>query len=103
MVGRNIEVVKIPKERIGVLIGKNGEVKKRIEKELGVQININQDGEVTISSTENTKDPLALWKGRDIVKAIGRGFNPEKALRLLSDDYVLEIIDISDYATLPTP
>ncbi|HIQ39484.1 MAG TPA: RNA-processing protein [Methanothermococcus okinawensis] len=98
MVGKNIEVVKIPKERIGVLIGKKGEVKKKIERELGVQIKINQDGEVTISSTKDTKDPLALWKGRDIVKAIGRGFNPEKALKLLSDDYVLEIIDISDYA-----
>ena len=101
MLSGNVEIVKIPKERIGVLIGKNGDVKKRIEKELGVQVNISQDGEVTISSTEDTKDPLALWKGRDIVKAIGRGFNPEKALKLLSDDYVLEIIDISDYANTP--
>jgi ribosomal RNA assembly protein len=41
---------------------------------------------------------LATWKARDIVRAIGRGFNPEKALKLISDDYVLEIIDITDYA-----
>ncbi|HIP84609.1 MAG TPA: RNA-processing protein [Methanothermococcus okinawensis] len=101
MLSGNIEVVKIPKERIGVLIGKGGEVKKRIEEELGIQITVNEEGEVTISSTENTKDPLALWKGRDIVKAIGRGFNPEKALKLVSDDYVLEIIDISNYANTP--
>jgi len=101
MMEGNVEVVKIPKERIGVLIGKEGGVKKRIEKELGVQLKINQEGEVTIFSTKDTKDPLALWKGRDIVRAIGRGFNPEKALKLVSDDYVLEIIDISDYANTP--
>jgi len=94
----NIEVLKIPKDRIGVLVGKKGETKNKIEKELGVEIEIDEDGEITIFSTEEQKDPLATWKARDIVRAIGRGFNPEKALKLISDDYVLEIIDITDYA-----
>ena len=94
----NIEVLKIPKDRIGVLVGKKGETKNKIEKELGVEIDIDEDGEITIFSTEEQKDPLATWKARDIVRAIGRGFNPEKALKLISDDYVLEIIDITDYA-----
>ncbi len=94
----NIEVLKIPKDRIGVLVGKKGEIKNKIEKELGVKIDIDEDGEVTICSTENMEDPLATWKARDIVRAIGRGFNPEKALKLISDDYILEIIDINDYA-----
>ena len=31
------------------------------------------------------------------VKAIGRGFNPEKAYQLLEMDYYLEIVDIRDY------
>ena len=95
----NIEVVKIPSDRIGALVGKNGTIKNKIERELGVKLEISEDGEVTIFSTENTEDPLATWKGRDIVRAIGRGFTPEKALKLLSDDYVLEIVDISDYAS----
>ncbi|WP_292459883.1 KH domain-containing protein [Methanothermococcus sp.] len=94
----NIEVLKIPKDRIGVLVGKKGETKNKIEKELGVEIEIDEDGEITVYSTEEMKDPLATWKARDIVRAVGRGFNPEKALKLVSDDYILEIIDITDYA-----
>jgi len=94
----NIEVVKISRDRIGVLIGKKGIIKNKIEKELDIKLEIDEDGEITIFSSKNTKDPLAIWKGRDIVRAIGRGFNPEKALKLLSDNYILEIINISDYA-----
>ncbi|WP_456471697.1 KH domain-containing protein [Methanocaldococcus sp.] len=93
----NVEIVKIPKDRVGVLIGKKGEVKKKIENELKVKLEIDSDGTVTIYS-KNEEDPLALWKAKDIVKAIARGFNPEIALKLISDDYVLEIIDIEDYA-----
>jgi ribosomal RNA assembly protein len=34
---------------------------------------------------------------REIVKAIGRGFNPDIAKLLLKQDFVLEIIEITDY------
>ncbi|ACV24804.1 KH domain-containing protein [Methanocaldococcus fervens] len=95
---KSIEILKIPRERVGVLIGKKGSVKKAIEKELGVKLEIDEDGTVTIYGTEKQKDPLAVWKAKDIVRAIGRGFNPEIALRLVSDEYVLEVIDIEDYA-----
>ncbi|AEF97303.1 KH domain-containing protein [Methanotorris igneus] len=95
----NVETVKIPKNRIGVLIGKKGQTKKTIERELGVELEISKDGDVTIYSTEKQKDALATWKARDIVMAIGRGFSPENALKLLSDEYVLEIIDITEYAS----
>ncbi|MBP2144032.1 ribosomal RNA assembly protein [Methanococcus voltae] len=94
----NIEVVKIPKERTGVLIGKGGDTKKKIEETLGIEIEIDEEGEVTIYSTDEQKDALSLWKARDIVKAIGRGFSPEKSLKLLSDTYMCEIMDISEYA-----
>ncbi len=96
---KNIEILKIPKDRVGVLIGKKGNVKKTIEKELGVKLEIDTDGTVTIYGTDKQKDPLAVWKAKDIVRAIGRGFNPEIALRLVSDEYVLEVIDIEDYAS----
>ena len=93
----NVEVVKIPKERTGILIGTHGEVRKKLESDLGVELEIDSEGEVNIYSTDEQKDPLALWKARDIVKAIGRGFNPEKALKLVSDEYAFEVIDISEY------
>ncbi|ABR56178.1 KH domain-containing protein [Methanococcus aeolicus] len=95
----NVEVLKIPKERIGVIVGKGGEIKNRIEKELKVEIDIEEDGEITIFSTKEQEDPLATWKARDIIKAIGRGFNPEKSLKLISDDYIIEIIDITEHAS----
>ena len=47
--------------------------------------------------TEDTEDPLSVWKARYIVKAIGRGFNPEIALKLMDDEMILEIINLPDY------
>lgn len=90
-----MEYVKIPKARVGVLIGKEGEVKKKIEERLSVKLNIDaEEGRVTIENIG--EDVLAEWKAKDIVKAIGRGLNPSKALRLISDDYHLEIIELVD-------
>ena len=40
------------------------------------------------------EDQLGVWKTNHIVKAIGRGFNPETALKLLDDDMYLEIIKL---------
>ncbi|AIF69817.1 RNA-processing protein [Palaeococcus pacificus DY20341] len=93
----NEEYVRIPKERIGVLIGRKGETKREIEEKTKTRIDIDSDsGEVFISSTKETEDPLAVWKARDIVTAIGRGFSPEKAFRLLEEGEVLEVINLSD-------
>jgi ribosomal RNA assembly protein len=38
--------------------------------------------------------PLKL---ADVIKAVGRGFNPEKALRLMEDDEFLEIVDLKEF------
>lgn len=90
------EFVRIPQDRIGVLVGAAGEVKAEIERTLEVKITIDsEDGVVIIDNVG--EDVLACWKGRDIVKAIGRGFSPRKAMRLVSDDYALEIIELQDY------
>lgn len=96
MLNQQQEFVRIPQERIGVLVGKSGEVKAEIEKILEVRIHIDsEDGVVTIENVG--EDVLACWTGRDIIKAIGRGFAPGKAMRLVSDDYALEIIELQDY------
>ena len=88
--------VKIAKNRIAVLIGPNGETKSYIEKHTNSRIEINsKEGDVTISSTSKTKDPLAIWHARDTVTAIGRGFSPEKAFSLLNDEKMLEVIDLT--------
>jgi ribosomal RNA assembly protein len=35
---------------------------------------------------------------RQVVKAIGRGFSPEKSLLLLEDEYSFEMIELTDFA-----
>lgn len=86
--------LKIPKERIAVLIGKNGEIKKEFEESMGIRIEVNStEGEVAVRGD----DPVALFSMREVVKAIGRGFNPEVAKDLLKQDYCFELINLADY------
>jgi ribosomal RNA assembly protein len=94
----NTEYLKIPKERVGVLIGKEGATKAHIEDLTKIELDIESEtGSIAISPTDETEDPLAVWKARYIVKAIGRGFSPETALKLLDDEIILEIINLPDF------
>jgi len=94
----NTEYLKIPRERVGVVIGKNGIAKDEIENLTKTSIEIDSEtGSVAISPTEFTEDPLSVWKARYIVKAIGRGFNPEVSIKLMDDETILEIINLPDY------
>jgi len=87
--------IKIPKERIAVLIGKQGETKKLIEQETKTKLNIDsQEGDVTVSG----EDALTLYSTRDIITAIGRGFNPKIALNLIKVDYSFDLINLGDIA-----
>ncbi|MFH0748626.1 MAG: KH domain-containing protein [Candidatus Bathyarchaeota archaeon] len=87
--------IKIPVERVGVLIGSEGQVKEGIEKKLGLKIIIDsQTGDVSLVSMG--ADPSLLLRARDIVLAVGRGFSPEKAIRLLDEDFNLCIIDLRE-------
>ncbi len=86
--------LKIPEERVGVLVGTEGSTKKSIEQHTKSVLTISKEGDVSI----NGEDALLLYTTREIVRAIGRGFNPKIALLLLKMDYTLEIIDLKDVA-----
>jgi ribosomal RNA assembly protein len=87
-------IIKIPKDRIAVLIGTKGEVKKSLEEDSSCEINVDsKEGEVNISS----KDSLKLFSLKEVIRAIARGFNPELAKLLLKQDYGLEIINLNEY------
>ncbi len=90
--------VKISRDRIGVLIGPDGSVKEHIEKNLSVRLDINSEtGDVTISLDKDAQDPSLLFKAKDAVLAIGRGFSPERAYKLLeAEDVMLVIIDLRE-------
>ena len=82
--------LKIPEERVAVLVGTEGKTKKEIETESKCTLEISKEGDVVISG----EDALLAYTTREIVRAIGRGFNPKIALLLLKMDYTLEIIDM---------
>jgi len=92
-----MKYLKIPMERIGVLIGQNGENKEKIEKIAKAKINIDSElGEITIDD-HNIEDPLKTIKIVSIILAIGRGFSPEKAFLLFDDNFEFYIFDLRDY------
>jgi ribosomal RNA assembly protein len=88
--------VRIPKERVGVLVGPDGKVKQRIEEKFTVELQIeSESGGVTIMLSENARDPSLLFNAKDTVTAIGRGFSPEHAFRLLrNEDDIFDSIDL---------
>ena len=85
--------VKIPQDRIGVLIGEGGETMREIEEAAEVRLDI--DSESGSVKVESVGDPVTGLKGPEIVKAIGRGFAPDEALQPLDDDMMMfDVVDI---------
>jgi ribosomal RNA assembly protein len=82
----NLQIVKIPAERIKIL--KDGI--KQIEKKAKVKLSIDEEG-IVIEG-----EPYDEWRAIDIVRAIGRGFPVHSSLKLLSDEYVLKIINLKE-------
>jgi ribosomal RNA assembly protein len=82
------EFIKIPKERLPVLIGTDGSVKKELEKRTGTKITVTDEIEIE----GETFDVMLAAK---IVKAIARGFSPESALLLLDEEYELNVVTLS--------
>ena len=83
---------------MGVLVGPDGKVKQNIEEKLNVELQIESEaGGVTILLAEKAEDPSVLLRAKDVVTAIGRGFSPEHAFRLIrNEDAIFEVIDLRD-------
>jgi ribosomal RNA assembly protein len=90
--------MKIPMERIGALVGQDGTIKNIIEKKLSVDLQVDsENGSVQITLPAKVEDPTVLFRAKEVVTAIGRGFAPEVAFKLLDDeDVVLEVVDLRE-------
>jgi ribosomal RNA assembly protein len=88
--------IRIPKERVGILVGPEGKTKGYIEENMKVKLEVDsQDGGVTIILAEDQNDPSMLLRAKDLVTAIGRGFAPEIAFRLIhNEDDVFDMVDL---------
>jgi ribosomal RNA assembly protein len=91
------QTVRVPTERVGVIIGREGATKKSLEEDLGVELLIDsKEGTVVIKADSvGEADPLTAVR---VIEAIGRGFSPERARRLLEEGMVFEVIDLRDFA-----
>ncbi len=92
----NWSEIKIPADRVPVLVGKNGSTKRKIER-LG-KVDVEVDSESGLVTVTPKTDPVAALAASNVVKAIGRGFNPEKAMQLFDEDMQLVIVSLRDYA-----
>ena len=89
--------IRVPLSRIGAVIGPKGKTKRKLEELSGCILNIDSGEGVVEISSPNENDALKGLQVINAARAIGRGFNPEKAYQLLEMDYYLEVVDIRDY------
>ena len=90
-------LARIAKDRIGVLIGKSGETKLEIEKAAQCTLHIDSEtGEVNAKWLDES-DPIVRIKMPDVIRAIGRGMAPARAITLLEDDVHLKMYDIREW------
>jgi|Tabmets5t2r1_1033131.scaffolds.fasta_scaffold00416_8 ribosomal RNA assembly protein len=91
--------LKIPRERIGALIGKGGRVKQQIEKRCGVEIEIDSETGDAIISGSKPVEQMEAFRAVEVITAISRGFSPERAYHLFDDEEVVfQQMDLHDYA-----
>ncbi|HID73166.1 TPA: RNA-processing protein, partial [Candidatus Micrarchaeota archaeon] len=86
-----MEVIRIPAERVSVLIGKSGETKKLIEEKCKIKLTVDAEGEVQMDG-----EPADIYLSKDVIQAIGRGFSPKIALKLADDDFNLLIFPLRE-------
>jgi len=92
------DYVNVSPDRIGVIIGNRGRVKREIEERTGVKLIVDSSSSsVTIELDTSKSDFVNLLKAKNIIMAISYGFSPEKAFRLLDEDQILDIIDLTQY------
>ncbi|MDG1525846.1 MAG: KH domain-containing protein [Candidatus Thalassarchaeaceae archaeon] len=90
-------LARIPQDRIAVLIGRKGATRRALEKATNSKLHIDStSGDVSVTWKDEF-DPILRMKFPDVIRAIGRGMNPERALQLLKDDQHLTLYDMREY------
>ena len=94
------EMPRVPQDRIAVLIGSKGTTRKSLQKVAGCKsLFINSEtGDVEVHwGKPGTYDPVKALKLPEVIKAIGRGMAPAKAIKLLEDDWFFRLIDLKEF------
>lgn len=81
-----------------MLVGRRGATKERIERECSVRLEIDSRSGETVIRSDGAPDMMLPFKAAEIVRAIGRGFPPRKAMRLLRGENTLHVMDLREFA-----
>ena len=88
--------IKLPRDRIGAFVGKNGDTKNDIENKFGVKLTVNSaTGLISVTDTDSD---YQFFKLTHFINAVASGFSPERAFRLISDDEILLKLDLKEYS-----
>lgn len=94
------KTVRMPRDRIGSIVGKSGQVKTEIESKCNVYLDVDgETGDVSIKlKDKNSLLQSGIFKASEIILAISKGFSPHRAFRLLSDECILQLVDLREYS-----
>ncbi len=70
---------------------------KKIGQNLGINVTIDEKTK-SIRITPGQGDVYTAYKVVNVFKALGLGFSEDDAMKLLSDDYSLAVVDLRNYA-----
>jgi ribosomal RNA assembly protein len=94
----SFQSIKVPLERVGVLVGKDGSVKAEIEEKFSVKLDIDgESGDARISFGSEGVSEGQSFKAQEVVSAIARGFSPARAFALLDENKSLTVIDLREF------
>ena len=80
-----------------MVLGRDGATKAEIERTFKVKLNVNSElGTIEVTPSDDNEDPSTILRAKDVVTAVGRGFSPERAMKLVDDDMVLDVIDLRE-------
>ena len=83
------QTILVPADRVGVL---TQTVRDEIKNKIGVTVSADAN------MVELDGEGIELQTATNIIKAVGRGFAPERAFRLFDDDQMLEMIDLGSFS-----
>lgn len=85
------DVIKIP-DRKKEMLKKKPEIRLMVERNTNTKLLVNDDIEIEGESVD-------VFVAKNVLKAFGRGFKMEDCLRLLDDEYGLEVISLTDFVS----
>jgi Predicted RNA-binding protein (contains KH domains) len=92
----NVWEIRVPRDRLAVLIGKNGDTKRELEEKAEIALEIDsREGDVTVIQKG---DPLKAALSISVIQAIARGFSPQKASFLFEENSQLIVISLREFA-----